>query len=103
MPASNYFELFVNGADTPGADGERHDVRSPATGEVVGSVAAAAAPDADRAVAAAAEAFKKWSALTAYEREKTIKAALAHVRGMADEIGRLMSLEQGKPFNQARS
>jgi acyl-CoA reductase-like NAD-dependent aldehyde dehydrogenase len=103
MPASNHFELFVNGADTPGADGERHEVRSPATGEVVGSVAAATAADADRAVAAAAEAFKKWSALTAYEREKTIKGALAHVRGNADEIGRLMSLEQGKPFNQARS
>lgn len=103
MPTSNRFELFINGTDTPGAGGERHEVRSPATGEVVGSVAAATAADVDRAVVAAAEAFKKWSALTAYEREKTIKAALSHVRDNADEIGRLMSLEQGKPFNQARS
>ena len=101
MSASHHFELFINGADTPGA-GERHEVRSPANGEAVGSVASATAADADRAVAAAAVAFGKWSALTAYEREKTIKAAVAYVRTKADEIGRLMSLEQGKPFNQAR-
>jgi succinate-semialdehyde dehydrogenase / glutarate-semialdehyde dehydrogenase len=103
MSTSNRFELFIDGASTPGAEGRRLQVRSPATGEVVGSVATATAADADRAVAAAADAFRKWSALTAYEREKTIKAAVAHVRTKADEIGRLMSLEQGKPFNQARS
>src|ERR1700691_2613043 len=103
MPASHSFELFINGADTPGSDGRRLEVRSPATGEVVGSVAAATAADAGRAVAAAAEAFGKWSALTAYERERTIKAALAHVRSKAEELGRLMTLEQGKPLNQSRS
>ena len=103
MTESNRFELFIGGADTPAAGGGRLEVRSPATGEPVGSVADASAADADRAVEAAAAAFPKWSALTAYERERTIKAALAHVRSRADELGRLMALEQGKPFNQARS
>lgn len=103
MTAQNDFELFINGAEVPGSGGRRHEVRSPATGEVVGSVPEATAADIDRAVAAAAEAFPKWSALTAYERERTIKTALAHVRSKADEIGRLMTLEQGKPLNQARS
>jgi succinate-semialdehyde dehydrogenase/glutarate-semialdehyde dehydrogenase len=102
MSAPRHFELFINGADTPASGGGRLEVRSPATLEVVGSVANGTAADADRAVAAAAEAFRKWSSLTAYERERTIKAALAHVRTQADEIGRLMALEQGKPFNQAR-
>jgi succinate-semialdehyde dehydrogenase / glutarate-semialdehyde dehydrogenase len=97
------FELFINGAEVPGAEGRRHEVRSPATGDVVGSVAEATGADVDRAVAAAAEAFGKWSALTAYDRERMIKGALLHVRSKADEIGRLMSLEQGKPFHQARS
>jgi acyl-CoA reductase-like NAD-dependent aldehyde dehydrogenase len=97
------FELFINGADVPAAEGTRSEVRSPASGEVVGSVARGAAADADRAVAAAAEAFTSWSALTAYEREKAIKGASAQVRGKADELGRLMSLEQGKPLNQSRS
>jgi succinate-semialdehyde dehydrogenase/glutarate-semialdehyde dehydrogenase len=102
MSVPNRFELLIDGEITPGADGRRHQVRSPATGEVVGSVAVATAADADRAVDAAAGAFRKWSALTAYEREKTIRAAVAHVRTKAEEIGRLMTLEQGKPLNQAR-
>jgi succinate-semialdehyde dehydrogenase/glutarate-semialdehyde dehydrogenase len=103
MASSNDFQLFIDGAETPAADGRRLEVRSPATGEVVGSIAAATAADADRAVAAADKAFKKWSAVTAYERERLIKVAVAHVRTKADEIGWLMSLEQGKPLNQARS
>jgi acyl-CoA reductase-like NAD-dependent aldehyde dehydrogenase len=103
MSTPSEFQLFIGGADVPGAEGRRLDVRSPATGETVGSVVDASAGDADRAVAAAAEAFGKWSALTAYERERLIKGALVHARSRADEIGRLMSLEQGKPFNQARS
>ena len=101
--ARNEFNLFINGAEVPSSDGRRQEVRSPATGEIVGSVPEATAADVDRAVRAAAEAFPKWSALTAYDRERTIKAALAHVRAKADEIGRIMTLEQGKPFNQARS
>src|ERR1700722_5751059 len=103
MPDSNRFELLIGGADTPASGGGRLTVSSPATGEPVGSVADASAADADRAVAAAAAAFGKWSALTAYEREKAIKAAVAHVRTKADEIGRLMVLEQGKPLGQAKS
>lgn len=103
MAESNHFELLIGGADTPASGGGRLEARSPATGEVVGSVADGTAADADRAVAAAAGAFATWSALTAYEREKAIKAALAHVRSRADELGRLMALEQGKPLNQARS
>ena len=87
MAESNHFELLIGGADTPASGGGRLEARSPATGEVVGSVADGTAADADRAVAAAAGAFATWSALTAYEREKAIKAALAHVRSRADELG----------------
>jgi acyl-CoA reductase-like NAD-dependent aldehyde dehydrogenase len=103
MNAQNEFNLFINGAEVPASDGRRHEIRSPATGEIVGSVPEATTSDVDRAVVAATVAFPKWSVLTAYDRERTIKAALAHVRLKADEIGRLMTLEQGKPFNQSRS
>ena len=53
-------------------------------------------------MAAAREAFTSWSGLTAYQRESCIRKATTHVRTGADAIGRLMALEQGKPFKQSR-
>jgi acyl-CoA reductase-like NAD-dependent aldehyde dehydrogenase len=70
---------------------------------VVATVPRATTADLDAAVQAAHEAFKKWSALTSYEREKIIRKATAYVRTKADEIGRLMALEQGKPLAQSVS
>jgi acyl-CoA reductase-like NAD-dependent aldehyde dehydrogenase len=96
-------DLFINGVSMPAFEGGRIELRSPADGQVIGSVAAGTAADVDCAVIAAAAAFKSWSARTAYDREKVIKQALTHVRKQADEIGRLMALEQGKPLAQARS
>lgn len=95
--------LLIGGSPCPAVTGETREVRSPATGDVVGRVAQAAAGDVDRAVQAAHEAFQAWSQRTAYEREATIRKATAFVRTRAQEIGTLMALEQGKPLNQSRS
>jgi len=78
-------------------------VPSPANGEPVGRVAKATAQDTDDAVRTAHEAFLEWSAQTAYDRQKIILQATAHVRARADEIGMLMALEQGKPVAQSIS
>jgi acyl-CoA reductase-like NAD-dependent aldehyde dehydrogenase len=94
--------LLIGGESVPSSNGATYTVPSPATGETVGRVAAAATEDVERAVANAHEAFLSWSAKSAYERERIIRKATAHTRTKADEIGRLMALEQGKPFNQSR-
>jgi succinate-semialdehyde dehydrogenase / glutarate-semialdehyde dehydrogenase len=98
-----HLELHINGLNRPAAEGARMELRSPATGEVIGSVARAAESDLNEAVASAHAAFPAWSARTAYDREKVLRKAAAHVRTKADELGRLMALEQGKPLAQARS
>lgn len=95
------FGLLVRGRQVPASTGAMIDVRSPATGEVVARVPRAAAADVEAAVAAAREGFAAWSALTAYDRERIIRRATAHVRTKAAEIGRLMALEQGKPLAQS--
>ena len=98
-----HFDLFIAGQDRPAADGARTDVRSPHDGSVVGSVARASTLDLDGAVAAARDALRSWSALTAYDREKILRKAIAHARTQADAIGHLMALEQGKPLAQSKS
>ena len=94
--------LLIGGESVPSSNGATYDIPSPATGETVGRVASATTDDVERAVANAHEAFLDWSKKSAYEREKIIRKATAHVRTKAGEIGRLMALEQGKPFNQSR-
>ncbi|MCW5557366.1 MAG: aldehyde dehydrogenase family protein [Verrucomicrobiae bacterium] len=103
MSSPIHLDLHIRGVNRPAADGARAGLRSPATGEALGTVALASGADLEEAVAAAHEAFRSWSALTAYERERILRKASAHARARAEELGRLMALEQGKPLAQARS
>lgn len=96
-------DLIVRGKLRPSSSGQRWCITSPATGDVVGSVASATREDLIEAIESAHEAFLSWSKLTPYQREKIIRQAAAHVRSKAEEIGRLMAIEQGKPFNQSKS
>jgi len=95
--------LWIGGRSEPSSDAKTLEIRSPGDGSLVGSVAAGTVADVDRAVNAASDAFQSWSKLTAYERERIIRQATAHVRTRADAIGLAMAREQGKPFKQSRS
>lgn len=94
---------LIEGKAVSSADGGTFDLYSPANGEKIATVAEGAAVDVDRAVVSAAKAFKSWSELTAYERQRIISRATAHARTKAAEIGLLMAQEQGKPLAQSVS
>jgi len=102
VPDPIHLDLHIRGVNRPASDGARTELHSPATGEPLGTVATASVADLEDAVSAAHEAFPSWSALTAYERERILRKASAHARARAEELGRLMALEQGKPLAQAR-
>ena len=97
------FDLYINGVETLAQAGATYPLYSPANGEQIATVAAAGQANVDTAVEAARAAGSAWAKLTAYEREKIIRKATAHVRTQADAIGLWMAKEQGKPFNQSRS
>lgn len=94
--------LLVGAEARGAASGATYPLFSPATGEVLAHVPDAGEADLEAAVEAARAAQKAWAALTAYQRETITRTATAHVRTQAAEIGRLMALESGKPFNQSR-
>jgi succinate-semialdehyde dehydrogenase/glutarate-semialdehyde dehydrogenase len=93
--------LFIDGHFVRGA-GEPLAVENPATGEILGHVAAATAAEIDRAVLAARRAFKAWAG----EVPKTRAAALHRLGDLiaADALAmaRIMTQEQGKPVNEAK-
>lgn len=82
--------------------GKTIDVLNPATGNAIGKVAYAGIADLDRALAAAQRGFEAWRKVPANERATTMRRAAALVRERADNIARVLTQEEGKPFAEAR-
>ncbi len=95
-------QLHIAGSWRDAENGRSIPVVNPATEEVIGQVAHASRGDLDEAVAAAAAGFATWRAVSAYDRAKVMRKAADLLRGRADEVARLMTLEQGKPLPEAR-
>jgi aldehyde dehydrogenase (NAD+) len=67
-------------------------------GDVVGEFARGTATDAQHAIAAAREAFATWSRTTPQQRFDILDKAGTEILARKDELGRLLSREQGKPL-----
>jgi succinate-semialdehyde dehydrogenase / glutarate-semialdehyde dehydrogenase len=77
------------------------DVMNPATKEVIASVPNGGKTAAKMAVDAAYEAFKQWSKKTAAERGTYLMKWYQLIDEAKEEIGELMTREQGKPLQEA--
>lgn len=78
---------------------ESFDVLNPSTGAVVGRAPRSNQGDLDRAVAAAKAAFGSWSARSDAELQAACAAVATKIEENAEELARLITLEQGKPLN----
>jgi succinate-semialdehyde dehydrogenase/glutarate-semialdehyde dehydrogenase len=92
---------FIAGGFRDGA-GERLPVQDPATGEVIGHIAAATLEEVDAAVAAARAAFRPWAALPPKARAAALHRLGDRIASDALAMARLMTREQGKPVNEAK-
>jgi succinate-semialdehyde dehydrogenase/glutarate-semialdehyde dehydrogenase len=93
---------FIDGKWVASAKGKRFDVTNPATGEVIAQVADSDAADARAATDAAARAFPAWRDALPKDRAAVLHRWHALMVENADTLGRLISLEQGKPFAEGR-
>jgi succinate-semialdehyde dehydrogenase/glutarate-semialdehyde dehydrogenase len=91
-------DLWIGGAWVPSASGRTIAVRDPATGALLAHVAEANAQDADRAVGAAADAFRAWKRTPVARRAELQQAVAALMRRDAEVIGRTLTLELGRPL-----
>ncbi|POX46190.1 aldehyde dehydrogenase [Streptomyces sp. Ru72] len=94
-------QLFIGGQWREAADGARMDVIDPSTGQVITTVAEAAASDVDAAVRAAREAFDSgpWPRMSGRERGRVLHRVAELIRANAEEIAALESLDVGKPIS----
>lgn len=77
-------------------------VINPATETVIGQVATCRQQDLDDALAAAAAGFRIWRATSPRARAEVILRAAALMRARMDQIAQSITLEHGKPLDQAR-
>jgi succinate-semialdehyde dehydrogenase/glutarate-semialdehyde dehydrogenase len=95
-------DLFVGGTWVPAAAGGRFDVLDPATGTVVARVADGGVDDATAAVDAADQAAAGWAATPPRQRAEVLRRAFELMTDRAEDLARLVSLENGKALVDAR-
>jgi len=97
-------KLLINNQWVESSSGKTFPTINPATGQEICSVAEADAADVDKAVHAARAAFEKgpWRRMAAAERGKLLHRLADLVEKNADELARLESLDNGKPYNVAK-
>lgn len=94
-------QLLIANKWVDAASGKTIDVRNPATGQTIGTVAHAGIADLDSALAAAQSGFQVWRNTSVYERAAIMRRAAALLRERADDIARVLTLENGKPLAEA--
>ncbi len=93
---------FIGGEWRAGGDGTAGLVHNPADHAVLAEVPRASKQDLDDALAAADKAFAPWRRMPAVDRGNILTAAASLLRARADQLARVMTLEQGKTLPESR-
>lgn len=92
---------LIGGKWTDAYDGKTIEVFNPSTGEVIANVACMGGRETNDAISSAYDAFQSWSKLTAAERSKCLRKWYDLIMSHKEELGQLITLEQGKPLKEA--
>ena len=95
-------QAYVDGAWIDADSGATVKVDNPATGETLGTIPKLGRAETKRAIDAANRALPAWRALTAKERSAKLRRWYELMIENQDDLGRLMTLEQGKPLAEAK-
>jgi len=93
---------LIGGRWCDGAAGRTIDVQNPATGGSLGSVPDMDGTDARDAIAAAAKAYPAWRRRTHADRAALLERWHALMIEHLEDLARILTLEQGKPLDEAR-
>lgn len=95
-------DALINGQWVKGAAAARFDVNDPSTGAKLADVANLGPKDAELAIAAANAAWPAWRSKTAKERSIILRKWYDLLMANQEDLGRIMTAEQGKPFAEAK-
>ncbi|UVI35416.1 NAD-dependent succinate-semialdehyde dehydrogenase [Brevibacterium spongiae] len=94
--------LFIGGQWRKAEGGKTLEVRNPATGEVITTVADGSAADANEAITVAGDTQAEWAATSPRERSEILRRTFELLNDRADDIAAVMTAEMGKPFAESK-
>src|SRR5690606_38972545 len=89
----------IDGEFLSGEGRKTQDIINPATHEVLGQLPHATRADLDRALNAAARAYETWRDTSPMQRSEILRKVAQQSRERAQDIGRNMTLDHGKPLD----
>jgi succinate-semialdehyde dehydrogenase / glutarate-semialdehyde dehydrogenase len=95
-------QAYIGGRWCDAESGATIEVNNPATGEILGTVPRMGANETWRAIEAAKDAFSDWSRRPAKERSNLMRRWYDLIMANVDDLGALMTAEQGKPLAEAK-
>ena len=95
-------DAFIGGKWRQAKSGKVFSVTNPATGEVIAQVPNLDVADAQDAIASAESALVLWRAKTGKERAAVLRKWFDLITAHTEDLGIIMSLEQGKPLVEAK-
>jgi succinate-semialdehyde dehydrogenase/glutarate-semialdehyde dehydrogenase len=96
-------KLFIDGAWKSGEGRDAHTVVNPAHGGGIADVPYATKADLEEALAAAERAWPEWRSTEVEKRGAILHKAAKLLRERADQIGAILTQEQGKPIAEAKA
>lgn len=93
---------YINGQWVDAVSGETFRVTNPFNGELLAEVSDCGVEETRIAIEAAGEAFKTWRSFTAGKRSRILKKWYALQMEHVDDLALILTLEQGKPLNEAK-
>jgi len=100
--AAERYQMYIDGQWVDADGGRTFEVRNPADQTVAGIIPDAGPAETRRAIEAADRAFKTWSRTPAKDRGVILKRIMDLMAQRRDEIARLVVLENGKPYEEAK-
>lgn len=95
-------QAYIDGAWVNADNGRLFPVTNPADGALIAEVPDMGPAETKRAIAAAEAAGPGWAALTAKQRAAILRKWFDLIMKHQDDLGALMTLEQGKPLTEAK-
>ncbi len=95
-------QAYIDGRWIDSPNGEVQEIFNPATGEKIGTVPMLGSNETRQAIDAAEAAQKEWAARTAQDRSNVLRRWFELMVENADELARILTMEQGKPLAEAK-
>jgi succinate-semialdehyde dehydrogenase/glutarate-semialdehyde dehydrogenase len=95
-------KLFINGSWRTGEGRDSFPVVNPVTGDSIAELPLATEADLDEALETAKRTYPEWRATEVEKRSAILHKTAKILKERADEIGRTMTQEQGKPLAESK-